>query len=181
MRLRPSQPVDGALALVIDVAERHGPRGPPEGSFPVGVLRALLEEAQQQRRPEHSASRHRLASKRTSSELDLVRLPSGPARGQGVPSSSGEFAQQAMDALACARPRQPARSAFETPLLAGLLAGIHRAGRDTMDEKRAGGRHRRTEVASVRQLHADSRRRPAARSNGGDTDQQRGHRRYGPI
>ena len=176
-----SHPVEGALALVIDVAERHGPRGPPEGRFPVDVLRALLEEAQQQRRPGHGAvslpgQRHRHASKRppASSEVDLVRLPSSPARGQGVPSSSDGFAQQAM------------RSAFETPLLAGLLAGIHRAGRDALEgnapPRRTGSsRHKRTEVASVRQLQHDARRRPAARSNGGEAGPQRGHSRYGPI
>ena len=177
-----SHPVEGALALVIDVAERHGPRGPPEGRFPVDVLRALLEEAQQQRRPGHGApppgQRHRRAAKRppAASELDLVRLPSSPARGQGVPSSSDGFAQQAL------------RSAFDTPLLAGLLAGIHRAGRGALEgdapARRAGsGRHKRTEVASVRQLHADARRRPAARSmsNGGEAGQQRGRSRYGPI
>ena len=180
-----SHPVEGALALVIDVAERHGPRGPPEGRFPVDVLRALLEEAQQQRRPGHGAplppgQRHRSATKRppAASELDLVdlvRLPSSPARVvQGVPSSPDGFAQQAL------------RSAFETPLLGGLLAGIQRAGRDALEgnapPRRAGsGRHKRTEVASVRQLHADARRRPAARSNSIEARQQRGHSRYGPI
>ena len=149
------------------------------------ALRALLEEAQQQRRPGHGAplppgQRHRSATKRppAASELDLVdlvRLPSSPARVvQGVPSSPDGFAQQAL------------RSAFETPLLGGLLAGIQRAGRDALEgnapPRRAGsGRHKRTEVASVRQLHADARRRPAARSNSIEARQQRGHSRYGPI
>ena len=175
-----SQPVEGALALIIDVAERHGPRGPPEGRFPVDVLRALLEEAQQQRSSGHGApppgQRQRHATKRppTASDSDLVRLPSNPARAQAVPPSSDGFAQQAM------------RSAFETPLLASLFAGIHRVGRDALEgsappRRTSSGRHKRTEVASVRQLQAEARRQPAARSSGGDARPQRGNGRYGPI
>ena len=91
-----------------------------------------------------------------------------------MPSSSDGFAQQAM------------RSAFETPLLASLFAGIHRVGRDALEgtapPRRTGsGRHKRTEVASVRQLQAEARRQPAAGSSGGEARPQRGNGRYGPI
>ena len=46
-RLSPAEVVEAALALVLEVAERHGPRGPPDAAFPVGAIRAWLTEGQQ--------------------------------------------------------------------------------------------------------------------------------------
>ena len=123
-----------------------------------------------------------------------MRLPWSPAKDapQSQPSSPGEFAQQAMYRQlafgARERPRQPARSSFETPLLAGLLAGIHRKGHDALDDKWTSspervGRHAFAGSAPERQLDAASRRRPATRSTTGNAAaaHQRTHHRYGPI
>jgi len=179
---------------VIDVAERHGPRGPPGCNLPVDVLRVLLAEEQQHRlsspsrepRNRRSPERRRGASRRSPApeHLDLVRLPQTPSKlpAHGAPSGPTEFAQQAMDVLACARPRQPTRSAFETPLLAGLLSGLHRAGREALAEQehgeRAGG-SRQKRVAREPQLQdvSRNRRRSAERT----ADRPHGALRYGAI